>query len=112
MAKDFVGIIGAETGTTIMTGTGRSKLLDTVYAGFVHRYIGIYMRRIGVTDWEINEWQPIIWYDGKIRVIPQTIIMNEKNLFIYNLAGGTRACLDHVFAELDSNKIYPAGVQL
>jgi len=95
-----------------MTGTGHSKLLDTVYAEFVHRYIGVYMRRIGVSEWDIHKWQPVIWYDGNIRVMPQSVILNEKNQFIYNLAGGNRACLDYVFAELDSNKIFPSAYQL
>jgi hypothetical protein len=88
------------TDTKPMTGNHPNEK----YYAAAGMYLNEYMNSIGVKEWSIPRWQSVVWYDGRVRVIPYKLILNDdKDKFIWELAGGFRSCYEYMFRKLDDN---------
>lgn len=85
---------------------------DYVYITRATFHVSNYMKRIGVQQWSITDWQSVIWYDGIVRVMPYQIVIDGKDKFVFNLAGGFRPCCDDLFSKLDEEGIRHNGIPI
>ena len=92
-----------------------SEKANAKYYAASTQYLTEYMDRIGVKQWRIPRWQSVIWYDGRVRIIPYKLLLEGKDKFVWELAGGFRTCYEYMFSRLDADEIKftaYSGVQL